>query len=584
MDLSKEIADYATRVLALHDRRSAVPGSPALFDQLYEEVSQGIEELRIVNEELREREAELESVAATAVEDRRRYQNLFALSPDAYVLTDDRGTIIEINAQAERLFESLPHHLRGKPLVSLISSRRQRGSFRGWFSTLVKARSPGNIDLNLSAQGRPFPAEIHVAPIPGIDPESTNFLWVIRDVGATRRARRDAELAALVRASGDAILTQATDGRVGTWNHAAELLYGYEVKEIVGRSVERLIAPESLRDHAEAIANLSPDAPVRTFDSLHVGKDGVRINVGVTCSLISQPLATSAGVALIVHEITDRKRLEAQLRQSALERERSDQRKTDFIAVLAHELRSPLNVLLSALQMLDETPEQSLRDGLPAMCLRNARYMARLVEELLDLSRISRDELQVVPRRVTAQQVALRAVELARPVLEEHRQKLELVLPGEPIDLFVDDIRLAQAITNLLDNAAKYSPPGSGIQLRARARGDRIAIEVEDFGAGITSELIDRVFDPFVQGEPAQKRARSGLGLGLALVRRIVELHGGNVAVTSEGRGRGSTFTITLALAGETIVAEPRSALVDDDDEPASDPGDRDGGENRYGR
>jgi PAS domain S-box-containing protein len=560
MDLSKEIADYANRVLTLHVRQSAGLGSPVLFDKLYEEVSQGIEELRIVNEELRERESELESLAKAALEDRKRYQNLFALSPDAYVLTDDRGMILEVNAQAERLFETFAAHQRNKPFVTLISSRRQRGSFRSWFSTLVKGRAPGHIDLNLNAKGRHFPAEIHVAPLPGIDPESTQFLWVIRDVGATRRARRDAELAALVRASGDAILTQGTDGRVGTWNNAAQLLYGYEAKEIIGRSIERLVAPESLREHAEAIANLSPDVPVRNFDSLHLRKDGVRINVAVTCSLITEPLATSPGVALIVHEITDRKRLEAQLRENALERERSDQRKTDFIAVLAHELRSPLNVLLSALQMLDETPEQSLRDGLPAMCLRNARYMARLVEELLDLSRISRDELQVVPRRVTAQQIVLRAVELARPVLEEHRQELDVVLPSEPIDLLADDVRLAQAITNLLDNAAKYSPPGSGIRVRARAQGDRIAIEVEDQGAGIPGDLIDKVFDPFVQGEPARKRSRSGLGLGLALVRRIVDLHGGSVAVTSEGRDRGSTFTITLPRAGETTVAQPRSA------------------------
>jgi PAS domain S-box-containing protein len=570
MDLSKQIADYESRVLALQLQQSAVPGTAVFFDRLYEEVSQGIEELRIVNEELGQREAELENAAQSLLEERSRYQNLFALSPDAYVLTDDRGVLIEVNAQAEKLFELPALYLRGKPLASFIASKRQRGSFRSWFPTLVKARTASGIDLNLSAQKRGrFPAEIHVAPLPGADSESVNFLWVIRDVGSTRRARRDAELAALVRASGDAILTQSTDGRIGTWNHAARLLYGYEANEIVSRSIERLIAPECLREHAAAIANLSTEVPVRTFDTLHVRKDGVRINVSVTCSLISEPLATSAGVALIVHEITDRKLLEARLRENALERERSDQRKTDFIAVLAHELRSPLNVLISALQMIDETPDQSLRDGLPAMCLRNARYMARLVEELLDLSRISRDELQVLPRRVTAQQIALRAVELARPVLEEHKQKLELVLPEQPIDLTGDEVRLAQAITNLLDNAAKYSPPGSSIRLSARSQGGRIAIEVEDSGAGIPGDLIDRVFDPFVQGEPARRRARSGLGLGLALVRRIIELHGGSISVQSPGSDRGSTFTITLPQNGAPNTAPPPSSPPDD--EPSSD-------------
>jgi two-component system, chemotaxis family, CheB/CheR fusion protein len=555
MDLSKQISEYATRVLALNLQHDAVRGSPALFDELYEQVSQGIEELQIVDEELKQRETELERATESILRERTRYQNLFALAPDAYLLTDSEGVLIEANARAEELFELSAALLRGKPLVTFIASKRQRGSFRSWFSTLRKVEANSGIDLTLNARRRGrFPAEIHVAPVPGDNPQSINFLWVIRDVSTTRRARRDAELAALVRASGDAILTQARDGRITTWNAAAQHLYGYEQSQILGRSIERLIAPECLREHAEAIASLSEDTPVRTIESLHLRSDGVRVNVSVTCSLISEPLGVSSGVALIVHEITDRKRLEAQLREYAHERESSDRRKTDFIAMLGHELRSPLNVLITALRALDETPDQSLRDQLPAMCLRNARYMARLVEELLDLSRISRDELQVVPRRVSVQQVCRRAVELAGPVLEEHRQKLDLTLPPAPLRLFVDDVRIAQAIVNLLDNAAKYSPAGGSIRLEARERAGRVAIQVQDEGAGIPEELVGKVFEPFVQGEPARSRARSGLGLGLALVRRIVELHGGTVTVKSAGIKRGSTFTITLPRDGEPSV------------------------------
>jgi PAS domain S-box-containing protein len=571
MDLSKQIADYATRVLELQLRHGSSRGSPTLFDELYQQVSQGIEELRIAEEELKLRENQLEQAAQSILQERRRYQNLFALAPDAYLVTDDKAVITEANGHAEALFECPAAVLRGKPLASFVASRRQRGAFRSWFSTLRSIRTKSGIDLVLNAinRGR-FPAEISVAPVPTDGLDSIGFLWAIRDVGATRRARRDAELAALVRASGDAILTQAPDGRIGTWNHAAKLLYGYEPKQIIGHSIEQLIAPECLREHMEAVASLSPDNPVRTIDSLHLRNDGVPTNVSVTCSLITDPLATSAGVALIVHEITDRKRLEARLREHALERERSDQRKTDFIAMLAHELRSPLNVLISALQAFDETPDEKLRDELPAMCLRNARYMARLVEELLDLSRISRDELQVVPRRVTAQQVVRRAVELARPVLEEHHQVLDLDLPERAIAVFVDDVRLAQAIANLLDNAAKYSAAGGKVRLALRESGEQVEIEVRDSGAGIAPELLDKVFEPFVQGGPARQRARSGLGLGLALVRRIVELHGGAVTARSAGVGRGATFTITLPREKAPTVVPPRpSEVIEFADEPS---------------
>ena len=570
MDLTKQIHDYEVRISALRSRQSSQRTPMGLFDELYEEVSQGIEELRIVDEELRQRNTELYEAYSALLQERQRYHELFAFAPDAYLVTDLKCVILEANAQAERMFELPAEYLRNRSFAQFAAGRRQRELFKIWFSAFLDANAKTDIELVLRAQRRGrFPAEVHVARLAGPSRDFANLLWVVRDVSRTRRARRDAELAAVVRACGDAILTQTMDGCVSTYNPAARLLYGLRPREVIGQPFSRLVAPERRREHERLIASLSRALPVQTIDTLHVRGDGTQVNVSVTASLIMQESAVPRGVAFVVHEITERKLLEARLRDQALELERSDQRKTDFIAVLAHELRSPLNVVVSALHAFAESPDDALRREIPAMCLRNARYMTRLIGELLDLSRISRDELAVFPRSITVQQVVTRAIELARPTLEARRHEFELELSEEPLPIDADPARMIQAITNLLDNSAKYTAPGGRVRLLARGDESGALIRVEDNGVGIPGELIARVFEPFVQGDPAHHRARSGLGLGLALVRRIIELHGGSVTAESEGTNRGSTFTIRLPRGGAPItdafehLSAPENELVD---------------------
>jgi two-component system, chemotaxis family, CheB/CheR fusion protein len=570
MDLTKQIHDYEVRISALRSRQSSQRTPLGLFDELYEEVSQGIEELRIVDEELRQRNTELYEAYSALLQERQRYHELFAFAPDAYLVTDLNGVMLEANAHAERLFELPAEYLRGKSFGQFAAGRRQREVFKIWFSTFLDAEGKTDIEIVLRAQRRGrFPAEVRVARLAGPSRDFAHLLWVIRDVSRTRRARRDAELAAVVRACGDAILTQTMDGIVSTYNPAARLLYGLRPREVIGHPFLRLIAPERRCEHERLIASLSRALPVQTIDTLHVRGDGTQVNVSVTASLILQESAVPRGVAFVVHEITERKLLEARLRDQALELERSDQRKTDFIAVLAHELRSPLNVVVSALHAFAESPDDALRREIPAMCLRNARYMTRLIGELLDLSRISRDELAVFPRSITVQQVVTRAIELSRPTFEARRHAFDVEISEQPLTIDADPARMIQAITNLLDNSAKYTAPGGRIRLIARDDESGAVISVEDNGVGIPSELIGRVFEPFVQGDPAHHRARSGLGLGLALVKRIIELHGGSVTAESEGLNRGSVFTIRLPRGGALIadafehLSSPDNELVD---------------------
>jgi signal transduction histidine kinase len=199
------------------------------------------------------------------------------------------------------------------------------------------------------------------------------------------------------------------------------------------------------------------------------------------------------------------------------------------------------------MQLLSLSDDPSRREQVAASCLRNARHMARLIDELLDLSRISRDELEIAPRPAAIDEIVARAVELSGPALEGRGHDLRTELPEKPVVLRADPTRMIQAISNLLDNAAKYTPPGGTITVSVQAGDGNVQISVQDNGAGIAPELIGRIFEPFVQASE-HRSAGGGLGIGLALVRRIAELHGGGVRAESAGTGRGARFTISLPL------------------------------------
>jgi len=411
------------------------------------------------------------------------------------------------------------------------------------------AGTRGGLNVALDSRYRePFAAELRVARVSGDTPQGSQLLWTVVDVSQKVVARRDAELAAVVRVSGDAIVIASVEGAVTAQNPASQRLYG----DLVGQPVAQIVAAECRDDHLRTLAGLSPSEPVKTLDAVHRREGGESFDVSVTYSLIDEPTGSPQRVVLVIRDISARKQLEAQLRQRAAERERSDRKKTEFIGLLAHELRNPLNVIVSAMQVLTRTDDPAARERVPDVCLRNARHMARLIDELLDLSRISRDDLLIDPRRVVLQEVVARAVELAGPAFDKRRHDLEIELPDRALVIRVDPTRLTQAISNLLDNAAKYTPAGGRVTVSAWVDDRGVHVRVRDNGVGIAPELIGHVFEPFVQGGD-RRTAEGGLGLGLALVQRIAELHGGTVSVESAGVGLGTRFTLTL----------PSSALSD---------------------
>ncbi len=244
-----------------------------------------------------------------------------------------------------------------------------------------------------------------------------------------------------------------------------------------------------------------------------------------------------------VLDITDRKIAEEALKDA-------DRRKDEFLATLAHELRNPLAPLRSGLELLrmigsDDPGFEEIR----SIMERQLGHMVRLIDDLLDVSRISRNRLELRPELTDLSIVLRSALETSRPLIESARHHLTIEIPPQPIPMFADVTRMAQVFANLLNNAAKYTEQGGEIRVRADLRGDHVVVSVADNGAGIPEEMLPRVFDMFTQVEGTIERAHGGLGIGLTIVERLVEMHGGTVTVTSGGLGRGSEFTVMLPLA-----------------------------------
>ena len=221
--------------------------------------------------------------------------------------------------------------------------------------------------------------------------------------------------------------------------------------------------------------------------------------------------------------------------------------KDDFLAMLAHELRNPLAPILSAMQVIRRHPDNSdVVQRAREVVERQVRHQAQLLDDLLDVSRITRGLIKLRKGAIDARSAIAAAVEATRPVIDARSHTLTVVLPDEPLRLEADPTRLTQMVTNLLDNAAKYTNPGGHIEVSARHEGDQVVVRVRDTGIGIPLDMQTQIFDLFTQGDVPIARPLGGLGLGLSLVRSLTELHGGTINVSSDGPGRGSEFTIRL--------------------------------------
>jgi PAS domain S-box-containing protein len=354
------------------------------------------------------------------------------------------------------------------------------------------------------------------------------------------------------------------DGRVATWNAGAERIFGYPEREIVGQPFSRLFPPQDVQNNLPAKELKTARESGRANDDRWLVRKGGSL---LWCKGMITALRDEAGqlrgFAKVLRDCTQQKRLEEILHQRAEELAEEARRKDEFLAVLAHELRNPLAPIRNALQVIRlGNHDPGLVEQMRAMAERQVAHLTRLVDDLLDLSRISRGLMRLLAELVDVAQPVQQAIESVRPLLQERGLTLSVSLPPEPVCVEADPTRLQQVAGNLLTNAGKYTDPGGHILLTVRQEGAEVVLRVRDTGIGIHPEMLPRVFNLFVQVERRLDRSQGGLGVGLTLVRKLVEMHGGTATAHSEGPGKGSEFVVRLPALSEERKEELRRKQV----------------------
>ena len=452
------------------------------------------------------------------------------------------GRLLWMNDNGQRLMEVGDFAaLRGSDWVSLWEAGGLRAQAEAAMATARAGGTGRFAGFCPTAAGTPRWWDVAVTAIPGHDGQSEQLLAVSRDVTAQRvseeaTSRLNRRLKLALDCSAVVLFQQDLDLRY-TWIYNPAL--GFKVSEVIGKRDVDLMERAADAEHTEALKRevirtgvvLQRVTPVHHHDVVHHYR------------LLIEPLRDTAGmitgVTCAAIDITDLKKAE----QALVEQ---DVLKNEFLATLSHELRNPLAPLRSGLQILKLTQDPDIAQRTQLMMERQLGQMVRLIDDLLDISRISSGKVVLRPARIELQAAIHTAIEAVQPLLDAAAQTLRLDLPPEAIWLQADPTRISQVVNNLLTNAAKYSPHGSLIALTVRRAGGEAVVTVADQGEGIPQNMLAHIFEMFTQVDRTLDRAQGGLGIGLALVKRLVEMHGGAVSASSAGLGAGSTFTLRL--------------------------------------
>jgi PAS domain S-box-containing protein len=364
------------------------------------------------------------------------------------------------------------------------------------------------------------------------------------DEAARAAARR---LIAIVESSEDAIVSKDLNGIITSWNRAAERLFGYTAEEVIGQSITIIIPKDRLAEEDLVISSVRRGDRVDHFETLRQRKDGTLVPISLSVSPIRDEDGVVVGASKIARDISERVHAERERAELVEALQEANRLKDEFLATLSHEIRTPLNAILGYAQLLQGNlmdDEKRLRGA--EVIERNARSLTKIIEDVLDVSRITAGRLRLRVEPVTLSDLVHDAVGTVQIAADAKGVRLVVdVHPGVK-QVAGDAERLQQVLWNLLINAVKFTGRGRRVVVSVRPDPAGTVVSVKDEGVGIAPEFLPYVFDRFRQADSRTTREHSGLGLGLAIARHIVELHGGTLVAASEGVGKGAEFTLTL--------------------------------------
>ncbi len=360
----------------------------------------------------------------------------------------------------------------------------------------------------------------------------------------------EALLAAIVDSSNDAIISRDLEGLVTSWNVAAERMSGYGAAEMIGRSLLKLFPADRLQEEAAILKRLTAGERVEHFETAWVRRDGTEFHVSLTISPIRDGEGRVVGASEIARDITKQRWLEAESAAAHARAQRESLLKHEFLAAISHEMRSPLQAILNWLAFLEMsgTTAEEMQEGLRVI-RRNAETQRRIIQDVLDMSHVLSGRLKLRREAVEVREVVAGVVESQRPAAALKGVQLGAWESGPPRLVEADGTRLQQIVTNLVANALKFTPAGGRVAVETEWKEEVVEIVVRDDGEGIAPDFVPYVFDRFKQGERTAEGGAHGVGLGLAIVRHLAELHHGSVTCVSEGKGKGAVFTVVLPLA-----------------------------------
>ncbi|MGF6768748.1 two-component system CheB/CheR fusion protein [Paraburkholderia sp. GAS199] len=546
-----------------------------------EELETSKEELQAVNEQLNLVNLQLEQKVAQATALNDDITNLLASTEIATVLLDGQGVLKRFTPAAGKMFGLAPADI-GQAFAELL------GAPLGDALMLDVERVASGLTEHAereihTASGLYYVRRITpYAVVRGLSPVGAVITWT--DITHIRQSdERARRLAAVVQNSNDAITVFGLKGRFLAWNRAATEIYGFSEDEALGMSVSDLLPAGARADHLDFIRHALDNEALHSYETQRIAKDGHVIDIWLTLSILQDESGNAIAVASTERDMSDRSASNAQLRERAEQLALADRRKNEFLAMLGHELRNPLAALWSAGNLLaSDVADDSKKTWATGVIQRQGAAMMRLVNDMLDISRISSGGIELNRQTVALRSVMQSALEVCQPIIDERRHKLKVSLPGDDMYLYADPTRLSQVIENIVINAAKFTPPGGQIAIRVTSSAHRLSMSIKDNGRGIPSSMLGNLFDMFVQGVASDSQRDHGLGVGLSVVRRLVELHGGSVRALSDGR-TGSEFIIDLPLGappgkqgtsdltGPEDPPRPRRILIIDDNADAAE-------------